>query len=1691
MSTNIDESLFQARAKHRSRLRFRGGVLFALLLAIFGPTPAKAQFALGTTSIVVGPTVGSGSVVLAAPSTWNASSSDSWLTLTTVTGPGSQNVIFNYQANTVTDPNLGETRHATITFTCNGQTPPLLSLTVTQARYTYVQAPLQPTSVVPALYNPVGVAVDGSGNVYIADTGNNAVKVWIPGTGLITLVAGLNFPDGVAVDGSGNVYIADTGNNAIKEWIPGTGLITLPTSGLSNPHAVAVDGMGNVYIADTGNNRIVKLPKGGTATTMNITVQSPNGVAVDAAGDTVYIADSLGVWRSTSSISKFSLHTGGCGSVAVDSANNVYFIAGLSVEMLPLGGLNPISVAPVSTASGYNQGVGAVAVNAAGDTVYIADFQDNEIKKVTVATKAVTKLVSSPFEGNNGPLGIAVDGSGNVYAVNGFETELIEWTAANQTVATITPPAAGSFEGVTVDGSGNVYVSVSGTGAGSIWGSANGWSQLQNTFAAFFPAADAAGDLYLANYNNGNIYKWTQGFSNPSAGGANHPEGLAVDAAGNLYVGFDGGTDFEIDEFFPGTPNFIPLVPPGQVSHPHGIAVDGSGNVYIADNQIHEYSPANGLSPVYTGASTASTVYGVYSAAPGFWGVAVDGLGNVYFSDSAKNVVEEVPYAFVDTKTIPEICAAGWDSLPLVLPTTVNLLPPFAPTSDSAWLNIVGAASGVVTFVFAENDTPSMRTGHIILLGVSIPVQQSGNCSTSPSSVSLCTNTRLEGPNGGSDSVVFATASATTRWSGVPTAIWLHLNAANQYGTGSGTVVFNCDANPVGPRVGTILINGQTVTVTQAGLGYSKVTEPTVLGQAQGTIAGLAVDGSGNVFFVNSSTTPHTIQEWTLANNQVTVVLSSGLISPGGPAWDGGGNLYIPDAGEIKKWPLAGGAASTAVPSSSGLQNPVALAIDGPGNIYIADAGNNAIFEWPASLPQTLIKLSAYFDGDNYPNALASDCAGNLYYTTHSGYDYVLDLKNGGLPSMLPFQFGLYGPFIDLAADGAGNVYINGPVTPSTPESAGFGIGEWKAVSDTVTPLVSPTLGGIGTPPVRPYKEAVDGMGNLYFQNLSPGAAVGAIEELPYAFVDTTPIILPSCLDKTYNLPPVLPATVNLNPPFYPYVTYPSGTPLGDQGWLTIPSGGVTGNMITYHVTMYVLMTATGGNRTAYINVLGQQIAVTQQSCIGYSFRRRLERSASGRDSFVLAAASATNTWTATANDSWLHLAVTNGTGSMNVIFSYDPNPGPTRAGTLTLAGQTYTVTQAGSTYVQAPGPLTTLVSSTNQYPGVAVDAAGNVYIADPGNSAIEEWTAANNAVTTLVSSTNLSYPEGVAVDTAGNVFIADPGNNAIYEWIAASNTVTTLVSGLNGPSGVAVDGAGNVYIADYYNNAIEEWSVRSNTVTTLVSGLNGPSGVAVDGAGNVYIADTGDSAIYEWVAASSNLVTLVSSNLNTPQSVAVDAAGNVFIADPGNNAIYEWIAASNTVTTLASSGLGLAWGVAVGGWGDVYIADAGNNAIEELPYAFVDPTPRLDGFGPGSDVLPSVLPSTANLNPPFYPTTDQPWLTISGVADGVVSFAFTVTPTNRKAHITLLGQSISVTQVPPPSPTLMGATTLGSGVFQLSFSNTLAGATFTVLSTTNLSVPLTNWMVVSAATNTAPGLYQFTDTAATNAQRFYRVRSP
>ena len=222
---------------------------------------------------------------------------------------------------------------------------------------------------------------------------------------------------------------------------------------------------------------------------------------------------------------------------------------------------------------------------------------------------------------------------------------------------------------------------------------------------------------------------------------------------------------------------------------------------------------------------------------------------------------------------------------------------------------------------------------------------------------------------------------------------------------------------------------------------------------------------------------------------------------------------------------------------------------------------------------------------------------------------------------------------------------------------------------------------------------------------------------------------------------------------------------------------------------------------------------------------------------------------------------------------------------------------------VQPDGTQTTVASGLNNPLDVAVDSSGDVFIADTGNNRVVEVQP--GGAQTMVGS-GLSIPYGVAVDSLGDVFIADTGNNRVVE-VQPDGAQTTIASGIVDPTGVAVDSLGDVFVAEFYNNQVVEVQ-PDGTQTTVGSGLNQPAGVAVDGFGDVFIADFGDSRALEFKADGTQ--TSIASGLLNPTGVAVDSLGDVFIADYGNSRVVEATAGvpvtvnapSLVVDTLADS---------------------------------------------------------------------------------------------------------------------------------------------------------------------------------------------
>ncbi|HWX02219.1 hypothetical protein [Collimonas sp.] len=253
----------------------------------------------------------------------------------------------------------------------------------------------------------------------------------------------------------------------------------------------------------------------------------------------------------------------------------------------------------------------------------------------------------------------------------------------------------------------------------------------------------------------------------------------------------------------------------------------------------------------------------------------------------------------------------------------------------------------------------------------------------------------------------------------------------------------------------------------------------------------------------------------------------------------------------------------------------------------------------------------------------------------------------------------------------------------------------------------------------------------------------------------------------------------------------------------------------------------------------------------------------------------ASYTVSATANSAWTTCTVTNGSGSP--------------AADVTTVAVTCGAAQKNGNIVRANlgGPW-----------GVAVDYADSIYFTSKSTTCIGfvAKMRPDGASYSTLGGQWQCRPAGVAVDAAGNVYVADLPSNAI-KIVTPGNAITPVGSGFNGPYGVTVDNAGNVYVADTGNNAIKRIAV-GGTITTLGSGFNAPRDVKVDSIGNVYVADTGNNAIKE-IAADGTIKTL-GSGFSGPEGLAIDAAGVVYVADTGNNVVKS-IAPDGTVSILST----------------------------------------------------------------------------------------------------------------------------------------------------------------------------------------------
>ena len=288
---------------------------------------------------------------------------------------------------------------------------------------------------------------------------------------------------------------------------------------------------------------------------------------------------------------------------------------------------------------------------------------------------------------------------------------------------------------------------------------------------------------------------------------------------------------------------------------------------------------------------------------------------------------------------------------------------------------------------------------------------------------------------------------------------------------------------------------------------------------------------------------------------------------------------------------------------------------------------------------------------------------------------------------------------------------------------------------------------------------------------------------------------------------------------------------------------------------------------------------------------------------------------------------------TLNLTVSTAPNISYTGVNSIYINGTAISALNPVNVGGTSTTSIITIASGFNALRGIALDAAGVVYVCDAGNNLLKK-IATNGTVTTVAS--GFAGLNGVAVDAAGVIYVADLFHNVVKK-IATNGTITTIGSGFNLPAGVAVDASGQVFVADLGSNTVKKIATNG-TVTTLATGLNQPRGVAVDAAGVVYVTDFGNNAVKK--IATNGTVTTIGSGFNLPFGVIVDATGVVYISDYGNNAVKK-IATNGTVTTIGS-GFNQPLGIALDAAGSVYVGDGGSDVVKKILFSNYTISPAL-----------------------------------------------------------------------------------------------------------------------------------------------------
>jgi mucin-19 len=1502
-------------------------------------------------------------------------------------------------------------------------------------------------------HNPQGLAYDAAGNAYVADTRNHTIRKVSP-LGEVSTFAGtagssgaldgqgvgarFNAPQGVAVDGSGNVYVADTGNHLIRK-ITTAGLVStlagFPTyvgkadgtgsaARFNFPVALVSDAAGNLYVADRENHAI--------------RLVSPEGVVTTPAG----YPGNLGYADGAALVARFN-RPGGIALrslggpdyelLIADTGNRLIRKMTVAGEVSTLAGGAGLAGVADDTGSAARFGNPTSLASPAGNTLYIAD--GNRIRRLDLLTGAVTTFAGGPAAGSDdssllssafsSPQGLALGSDGNLLVADTGNSTLRVVNPVADAVATFAGRAtAGSVDGIgaaarfrapvaaVLDSAGNLYVADAGnhtirkvtvSGVATTFAGAPGQSGYMDgsgTDARFSSprglALAANGDLYVADSGNhlirvispaGKVATFAGVAGLPGTlDGAREtarfsvPRGLAFGKDGSLYVADSFNfcirkiTSSGLVSTLAGSPGTSGAVD-GQGSaarfaSPVAVAVDALGNVYVADfNAIRKVTPAGVVSTFAGNPLVVGSLDGAGSAAglASPQALALDAAGNLYVADTGNQLVRKItPAGAVSTLS----GNVGWAGAGEGVGSGVRFAAPSGIAADALGnlyvvdaesarirvgmlaatpLQIVSQPADTTTFsgsttVFqvaaigprplayqwkkdglpiAGADKPVLSISPVELASAgtySVTVTNSGSSVTSRDALltfapNVPTPLAITSQPAGLSMVVGASGTLSVTVTGSdPTYQWRKNKFPIPGATGPQLVFSDAQfADAGGYDVvienarGRLISNTVNLAVTTPNPGAPFIGSQTTMQKVSpgaGATFSVTVIGSGTFAY-----------QWLKNSNEIPGATGESLTLPAVYAQDVGlyqvrvsndGGSVLSDAAELTL---------NFIPPASGVWATLAGPLGGPG-----------------SLDSTL-RGGARF---NYPGGAALDAGGSLY---------IADTNNHTIRRVSPL-----GETTTVAGVAGSPGSVNGPAA-----LAAFN---------------------------APSAVALDAAGNLYVADtgnhlIRKISATGLVTTIA-GTANKSGLQDGTALVSRFNGPRALVST--------------------DAGTLYIAD---TGNSVIRMITSGGSVSTLAGNANAvghqdaggvfarFNRPAGIALDAAGTLYVADTGNRVVRRIESGAVVSTLAGlAGFAGTADGTGAGARFSNPVALSSDPAGNLFVLDAN----RVRTVSTAGVVVTLAGDGASgFANGTGSAARFASPL----GVVADSAGGAYIADTSNSLIRLVTS-GGSVTTVAGSPSLgavdsdqpnavrfNVPRGLAQDAQGNTYVADSANHTIRK-VTNSGATTTLAGGFglagnadgevlsarfNGPQAVALDAAGNVYVADTGNHCVRVISTAGMVSTFAGSpGLSGrldgagpdarflsPRGVALDSTGNVYVADTGNFTIRKITPA--GVVTTFagapgasgsldgagsSARFTAPVALAVNASGNLVVAD--GSAIRS-ISPFGNVTTLAgvagvrgaADGTGAValfaapQGVALDVAGNVYVADTFNQTIRKV----------------------------------------------------------------------------------------------------------------------------------------------------------------